>query len=178
MPTSGTIRQLMPISTQGLYYRPVLPGRLARKRRLTLNLGLRWDLSARRSREVQPDRLLRSVCAQSARAPGPGLPNLTGALRWVGGDNGRNQQETPWHDFGPRVGFALQDHRRAACCAAVTAFSSFLATFKATATARSTAFRDTPMVTSIDDNSPRRTVSAIRSRKACCPRSTIAIRWR
>jgi hypothetical protein len=39
------------------------------------------------------------------------------------------------------------------------------------------AFRDTPMVAASMADSPTPTVSAIRSRKASCRRSTIGIRW-
>jgi outer membrane receptor protein involved in Fe transport len=45
MPNSGAIRQLMPISTQGLYYAVFVQDDWRVNDRLTLNLGLRWDLA-------------------------------------------------------------------------------------------------------------------------------------
>ena len=72
-----------------------------------MNLGIRWDLQ-RGNREkwgriawFDPD--VASPIAQAA-----GLPNLRGALRWVNGDNGRNQQDTPLTDFAPRIGLAYR----------------------------------------------------------------------
>src|SRR3989442_15001115 len=107
MPNSGAIRQLMPISTQGLYYALFVQDDWRVNDRLTLNLGLRWDLSVG-DREKYNRIAYFDPNAANPLGPKAGLPNLSGLLRWIGGENGRNQQATQWHDFGPRFGFAFK----------------------------------------------------------------------
>jgi len=76
--------------------------------RLTLNLGLRYDLFVprveRHNRAVVVD-----PTAPSPLAGPSGIANLTGGLQYVG-VNGypRTQNDTDWKDFGPRFGFAYR----------------------------------------------------------------------
>jgi hypothetical protein len=149
-PASGTFRQLNPISTQGLYTALYFQDDWRVSQKLTVNLGVRWDLQ-RGDREkwgriawFDPD--VASPIAQAA-----GLPNLRGALRWVGGENGSNQQDTPLTDFAPRIGLA---YRITDKIVARSGYGLFYVprNIQGNGLGAITAFRDTPMVTSLDNN--------------------------
>jgi hypothetical protein len=148
MPNSGAIRQLMPISTQGLYYAVFAQDDWRVNDRLTLNLGLRWDLS------VGDREKYNRIAYFDSNAPNPlgaqaGLPNLTGLLRWVGGENSRNQQATQWHNLGPRFGFAFKVSKSSVLRGGYGIF--FVPrNIQGNGDGAIEAFRDTPMVASID----------------------------
>ena len=149
-PASGTFRQLNPISTQGLYTALYLQDDWRVSQKLTLNLGIRWDFQ-RGNREkwgriawFDPD--VASPVAQAA-----GLPNLRGALGWVNGDNGRNQQETPLTDFAPRIGLAYRITDKVVVRSGYGLFY-VPRNIQGNGLGAITAFRDTPMVTSLDNN--------------------------
>ena len=111
MPNSGAIRQLMPISTQGLYYAVFVQDDWRVNDRLTLNLGLRWDLAVG-DREKYNRIAYFDPNAPNPLGPKAGLPNLTGLLRWIGGENARNQQATQWHDLRTTRRVRLQGHQK------------------------------------------------------------------
>jgi hypothetical protein len=75
-------------------------------RRLTLNMGVRWEWQ--RARTERYDQLnwfdfdVASPLAQQA-----GIPGLKGGLRWVDADN-RFQWNAPKTDFAPRVGLSYR----------------------------------------------------------------------
>jgi hypothetical protein len=149
-PTTGTFRQLMPISTQGLYTALYFQDDWRVSQKLTLNLGIRWDLQ-RGNREKWGriawfDPNVPSPIAQSA-----GLPNLKGALRWVNGENGSNQQETPLTDFAPRIGLAYRITDKVVVRSGYGLFY-VPRNIQGNGQGAITAFRDTPMVTSLDNN--------------------------
>jgi len=102
---SGTINRLNPISTQGRYAAGFLQDDWRATSRLTLNLGLRWEMSSgdmeKYNRLAYFDPF--AVNPLGAKA---GIPNLPGQLVWIGQGNG-NQQATA-NNFGPRAGFAYQ----------------------------------------------------------------------
>jgi hypothetical protein len=102
---SGNINRLNPISTQSRYAAGFVQDDWRVTRRLTLNLGLRWDMS---SGDMEKYNRLAYFDPFAANALGPkaGLPNLRGQLVWIGQGNG-NQQATT-NSFGPRAGFAYQ----------------------------------------------------------------------
>ncbi|MGI8992500.1 MAG: TonB-dependent receptor domain-containing protein [Bryobacteraceae bacterium] len=104
--TSGTIQAVSPISTRGLYGAVFVQDNWRATDRLTLNLGLRWDLSTG-DKEKYNRLAYFDPTAPNPLGPAAGLPNLTGLLRWIGKDNG-NQQASTLRDFGPRLGFAYQ----------------------------------------------------------------------
>jgi hypothetical protein len=150
-PASGTIRQLMPISTQGRYLAFYFQDDWRVSSKLTLNLGLRWDIQqGNRERwgriaSFDPDAV--SPIAQRA-----GLPNLRGALRWVGANGtSANQQETPSTDIAPRFGFAYTPFNRVVIRGGYGIF--FVPrNVQGNGLGAITAFRDTPMLTSLDNN--------------------------
>ena len=149
-PASGTFRQLNPISTQGLYTALYFQDDWRVSQKLTVNLGIRWDLQ-RGNREkwgriawFDPD--VASPIAQAA-----GLPNLRGALRWVNEENGRNQQDTPLTDFAPRIGLAYRITEKFVMRSGYGLFY-VPRNIQGNGLGAITAFRDTPMVTSLDNN--------------------------
>ncbi len=104
--SSGSINELNPISTRGLYGAVFVQDNWKVTDRLTLNLGLRWDLSTG-DKEKYNRLAYFDPNAPNSLGPPAGLPNLKGVLTWIGKGNG-NQQESTFHDLGPRVGLAYQ----------------------------------------------------------------------
>ncbi len=77
--------------------------------KLTLNLGMRWDMDTPRTERY--DRL--NYFDPNVRSPLagviPGFPDMRGGLIYQGVDgNPRHQYLRDWHNFAPRVGFAYQ----------------------------------------------------------------------
>jgi len=76
-------------------------------RKLTLNIGLRWDLfTPRREHNT-------NISGFDPTLPNPGAGNLLGAIRFLGNGPGRDNSrssfaDTDFKDFGPRIGFAYQ----------------------------------------------------------------------
>jgi outer membrane receptor protein involved in Fe transport len=149
-PASGTFRQLNPISTQGLYTALYFQDDWRVSQKLTLNLGVRWDLQ-RGDREKWGRIAWFDPDAPSPIAQAAGLPNLRGALQWVNGDNGRNQQETPLTDFAPRIGLAYKLTDKVVVRSGYGLFY-VPRNIQGNGLGAITAFRDTPMVTSLDNN--------------------------
>jgi hypothetical protein len=83
-------------------------------RKLTVNLGLRWETEFPRTERFNRlsywDANLPSPLAGKVPASAcPSCANLMGQMEFVttsGSQYGRAQGPTQWHDFGPRVGFA------------------------------------------------------------------------
>ena len=148
MPNSGAIRQLMPISTGGRYYALFFQDDWRISSRLTVNLGLRWDVQTgltekyNRAAYFDPN-------APSPLAGPAGLPNLKGVLRWLGGDNPSNQQDTSWKDFGPRAGFAFKVTANSVLRGGYGIFYT-PRNIQANGNGAIEAFRDTPLVATID----------------------------
>ncbi len=75
-------------------------------RKLTLNLGLRWDLN------VPYTELHSQITGFDPDRPNPGATGRFGALTFYGKGPGRNGLTRPgvihWKNFGPRLGFAYQ----------------------------------------------------------------------
>jgi hypothetical protein len=103
--SSGSVIQMNPISTQGIYAAVFAQDDWRVTSRLTLNLGLRWDVGIG-DREKFNRLGYFDPAAASPLASAAGLPDLKGSLAWVGKGNPIDQQATDWHNFGPRAGFA------------------------------------------------------------------------
>ena len=76
-------------------------------RKLTLNLGLRWDLFMPRHEHNT------NISGFDPSLPNPGAGNFLGAIRFLGNGAGRDNTRSSFADtyykaFGPRVGFAYQ----------------------------------------------------------------------
>ncbi|HKX31315.1 MAG TPA: TonB-dependent receptor, partial [Blastocatellia bacterium] len=100
-------------TTLGNYYAPWFQNDWKVNRRLTLNLGLRWDIN--KPPKERYDRLnhgfdpnvVNPVNALIDRALFPDLPQLKGGLLFAN-QNGlsRAPAKTDWNNFQPRIGFA------------------------------------------------------------------------
>lgn len=76
-------------------------------RKLTLNLGLRWDIFTPREEHNT------NISGFDPTLPNPGAGNRLGAIRFLGDGPGRDNSRTSfantdYKDFGPRIGFAYQ----------------------------------------------------------------------
>ena len=105
--TSGTVIQNNRLSTQGLYYAGYMQDDWRVNDRLTLNLGLRYDVGVG-DREKYNRLAWFDPNAASPIAAAAGLPALKGTLDWVGQTNDINQQATDHGNLGPRFGFAYK----------------------------------------------------------------------
>lgn len=106
-PFAGTAQQTQSISTRGLYYAVFAQDDWKITDRLTLNLGLRWEV-AMGNREKYNRIAYFDPTLPSPLAGPAGLPNLTGILTWTGQGNPKDSQETDWSNFGPRFGLAYR----------------------------------------------------------------------
>ncbi|MBL8229213.1 MAG: TonB-dependent receptor [Bryobacterales bacterium] len=105
-PASGNIIILEPSASPQLYHGLFVQDDIRVNNRLTLNLGLRWDVETPRWERF--NRL--SYFNPNAPSPlaGPtGIAGLQGGLEFVGvNGNPRKQQDIDWNNFGPRIGLA------------------------------------------------------------------------
>ena len=147
-PNGGGIRQINPISTQGLYYALFFQDDWRVNNRLTLNLGVRWDVGMG-NREKYNRLAYFDPTAPNPLGPAAGLPNLTGVLQWVGEGNPVDTQETQWTNFQPRFGFAFKVTNNSVLRGGYGMF--FVPrNIQGNGTGAVEAFRDTPYVSSID----------------------------
>ena len=73
--------------------------------KLTLNLGLRYDLSLSRTERYHRMQYLDPDVASPLQVPG--LPNLRGGMVFASAED-RTVTGTDYNDFGPRFGFAYR----------------------------------------------------------------------
>jgi hypothetical protein len=102
---SGSVVDLANISTVGDYYGLFAHDDWKVTSHLTLNLGLRWEVSIGDSEKYNRIATFNPTAA-SPLASNPGLSSLMGSLTWVGKSNPNDTQVTDWRGFGPRLGFA------------------------------------------------------------------------
>jgi outer membrane receptor protein involved in Fe transport len=107
-PSSGNVNAINPISTQGLYYAAYVQDDWKVSDRLTLNIGLRWDVGIGNREKYNRLAYFDPSVPNPLGVSVPGFPNLSGALRWIGRENPKDQQATDWKNFGPRFGFAYK----------------------------------------------------------------------
>ena len=106
---SGSIIRNNRLSTQGLYFAGYVQDDWAATSRLTLNLGVRYDVGLG-DREKYNKLAWFDPNASSPIATATNMPNLKGSLAWVGQGNSTDQQATDYKNIGPRVGFAYKAH--------------------------------------------------------------------
>lgn len=94
------------MAAQYLYYAGFVQDDWRVNRRLTLNLGMRYEYSAPRTDRY--NQLTNFDYGATPSLSAPGL-NLRGVLAYPGtGGLPRSQQDGDWNNFAPRFGFALQ----------------------------------------------------------------------
>jgi hypothetical protein len=105
-PATGELTAVAAFSTAARYAAVYAQDDIRLVRKLTINLGLRWDVDS------PPSERYNRLSFFDPTAPSPlagptGLSNLLGGVRFPGVDgNPRSQQDTDWNNFGPRFGFA------------------------------------------------------------------------
>jgi hypothetical protein len=103
---SGGSQVLPAVALQDLYYAAFLQDDWKVSRKLTLNLGLRWDYESPRTDRFNELANFDYHAASPLKAPGL---NLHGGLTFVGvNGNPRGQWDRDLDNFAPRVGFAYQ----------------------------------------------------------------------
>ena len=156
-PTSGSVIKIQPISTQGSYYAVYAQDDWKVSDRLTVNLGLRWDVSLGDSEKY--NRLAYfDPSATNPLGAAAGLPNLKGELTWIGQGNPSQQMQTDWKDFAPRFGFAYNVDKKTVVRGGYGIFY-LPRVVQANGDGAIEAVRTTTMVATIDGVTPANTLS-------------------
>lgn len=124
-------------------------------RKLTLNLGVRYDFDTPRTERYDRMSWFDPSLTSPLAAKVPAFPNLKGGLRFVGADgNGRSQYTGDWNNLAPRLGFAYQvDEKTVIRGAFAQLFGP--STLSAQGTVGPYGFRvETPWVASLDGITP------------------------
>lgn len=107
---SGSIAKLPPVFVSSHYAALFVQDTFKVTSKLTLNLGLRWDLETPRTERHNQLSYFDFNSPSPLAAQVPSLPNLHGGLRFVGVD-AANQFKTDHNNFGPRAGLAFAVRR-------------------------------------------------------------------
>jgi hypothetical protein len=106
LPSSGSIDFNPALSISSNYFGGYLQDDFRVSSKLTLNLGLRYEVETGR-RERQDRLSWFDPDVPNPIGPKVGLPNLRGGLQFAGVDgNPRRQKDTDFNNLGPRLGFA------------------------------------------------------------------------
>ncbi len=104
---TGNVQITPRVATSNNYWALFLQDDWKITRKLTLNLGLRWDVENGRKDRYNHLSWFNFTAPSPLAARIPSLPNLRGGLEFPGvGGNPRRQFDTDWNNFGPRFGFA------------------------------------------------------------------------
>ncbi len=124
-------------------------------RKLTLNLGVRYDFDTPRTERYNRMSWFDPSITSPLAARVPAFPNLKGGLRFVGVDgNNRSQYTGDWNNLAPRLGFAYQMNEKTTIRGA---FAQLFgpSTLSAQGTVGPYGFRvETPWVASLDGIRP------------------------
>jgi hypothetical protein len=106
---SGSLTRTWKVaSSQSFYYGWYIADDWRVTSRLTLNVGLRYELDVPRTERYNRMNVFDPLVPSPLAGPA-GLPNLTGGLEWVALDGRSRQQfEARKDQFAPRLGFAYQ----------------------------------------------------------------------
>lgn len=107
VPASGTIEHTFDIASASSYFGFYFQDDWKVSRKLTLNLGLRWDVDTPHTERY--NRLSSFDISAPSPIAGqvPGFSDLRGAMRFMSKDN-RRQVPTDLNNWGPRIGFAYK----------------------------------------------------------------------
>lgn len=157
---SGTLtKQFKAVATVSNYFAWYIADDWKVSRKLTLNLGLRYELDVPRIERYDRMNTFDPTAASPLAGPA-GLPGLTGGLVFVGVDgNSRRQFPTDQNNLAPRFGFAYQVTGSTVIRGAYGFFYAPSAT-AAGGTVGNFGFRsDTPHVSSLDGVTPLNVLS-------------------
>lgn len=105
-PASGDIQVVQPFSSPQPYIGLYVQDDIRVSSRLTVNVGMRWDVEMPRSERYNRLSYFNPTVASPLAGP-TGIPNLVGGLQFLGvNGNSSRQQNTDWNNLGPRVGLA------------------------------------------------------------------------
>jgi hypothetical protein len=107
IPNSGTIQHTFDIASASEYYGIYFQDDWKLTQRLTLNLGLRWDLDTPHTERFNRLSYWDAEAPSPIAGKVPGFPNLKGAMKFVTSDH-RRQVPMDLNNWGPRFGFAYQ----------------------------------------------------------------------
>jgi hypothetical protein len=111
-PASGNIDIIEPNASPQLYHGLYLQDDFRVNSKLTLNIGLRWEVETPRWERYDRLSFFNPTIASPLAGP-TGLAGLQGGLEFVGTDgNPRKQQNIDWNNLGPRFGFAYSVNSR------------------------------------------------------------------
>ena len=111
-PASGNIDIIEPNASPQLYHGLYLQDDFRVSSKLTLNLGLRWEVETPRWERYDRLSFFNPTVASPLAGP-TGIAGLQGGLEFVGtGGNPRKQQNIDWNNLGPRFGFAYSVNSR------------------------------------------------------------------
>ncbi len=103
----GSLEHTMAIASASRYYGFYFRDDWKVSRKLTLNLGLRWDVDFPRTERYNRLSYWDPEAPSPLAGKVPAFPNLKGAMRFVT-PNHRTQTPTDLNNWGPRFGFAYQ----------------------------------------------------------------------
>ena len=107
IPASGNLEHTFATAAASAYFGFYVQDDWKVSRRLTLNLGLRYDVDVPRTERYNRLSYFDIDAPSPIAGLVPGFENLKGAMRFVTPDN-RHQTPTDLNNFGPRFGFAYQ----------------------------------------------------------------------
>jgi len=143
-PASGSVRLQTDGTASVKYHAAFVQDDWKISRRLTLNIGLRWELEAPPTDRYNVLSTFDPYVASPLKVPGL---DLRGGLTYPGvAGASRYQRELNWNDFGPRFGFAYQ----AAQKTVIRGGYGIMYVPISVSLARTGYLNDTPMVTSLD----------------------------
>jgi len=103
----GSLEHTFAIATASNYWGLYLQDDWRVSRRLTLNIGLRWDVDQPRTERYNRLSYFDIDAPSPIAGRVPAYPNLVGAMRFVTPEN-RRQTPADMNNWGPRFGFAFQ----------------------------------------------------------------------
>jgi hypothetical protein len=156
IPTGGTLSHDPTPASASSYWAWYVQDDWKLTSRLTLNLGLRYELDVPRTERFDRLSIFRVNAASPIAGKVAGYPDLRGAMDFVT-DKNRHQAPTDRNNFGPRFGFAYSVTDKTVVRGAYGVYFSASALQAAghTGTAGMEGFRSsTPFITSLDGRTP------------------------
>jgi hypothetical protein len=107
----GTLQHTFSIASASSYWGFYVSDDWKATKKLTFNIGLRWDVDIPRSERYNRLSYFDIDATSPIAGKVPGFPNLVGQMKFVGANN-RRQTPTDMNNWGPRFGFAYAINQR------------------------------------------------------------------